>query len=251
MSLFNLAKTAGFLAMPAGLVWVAILGLAFLLVRRRQWYPGVVALGIWLAYGLAGNFYVGTALMAGLERTVPAPEAGSREPFDAVFVLGGGTELDPSGRPILGEAGDRVLAAARLWHAGQARVLVASGAGLDVVTGARDLGEETRAIWLALGIPDSAIVRVPEPCMNTRQEIAAYRRLQDARHWQRLALVTSASHLPRALRLAEKAGLAFTPVGAEWHGRRRPFQIQRLVPSGEGFRLVANACWEYLGLRLA
>jgi uncharacterized SAM-binding protein YcdF (DUF218 family) len=169
------------------------------------------------------------------------------EPFDAVFVLGGGTDLDPWGRPILATAGDRVITAAELWHKGKARFLVAGGTGRDLVAGTRDLGQETRAIWLALGIPDTAIVVVDTPCLNTRQEIAAYRTLQDRRGWGRLALVSSASHLPRALRLASKAGLAFTPVGAEWLGRRHPFQIQRLVPQGEGFHWTSRALWEHLG----
>lgn len=250
MAFFDLAKAVGALAMPAGLLWVFTLGIAYLLLRRRQWFAGILVLFVWILYAVAGNFYVGTALMAGLEREVPLLETGRVEPFDAVCVLGGGTELDPAGRPILGEAGDRIVTAARLWHAGKARFLVASGTGLDAMTGARDLGQETRAIWLALGVPDGAIVTVPEPCLNTREEIAAYRKLQDARNWKRLALVSSASHLPRALRLAEKAGLAFTPVGADWHGRRHRLQPQRLVPTGEGFRLVAVASWEYLGRRL-
>jgi len=250
MTFFDLAKTVGALAMPAGLLWVFTLGVAYLLLRRRQWFAGILVLGVWILYGAAGNFYVGSALMAGLERAIPLVETGGLEPFDAVCVLGGGTELDPAGRPILGEAGDRIVTAARLWHAGRAQVLVASGTGLDVMAGARDLGQETRAIWLALGVPGGAIVTVPEACLNTREEIAAYRKLQDVRHWKRLALVSSASHLPRALRLAEKAGLVFTPVGADWHGRRHPFQPQRLVPTGEGFHLVARASWEYLGRRL-
>ncbi|BDU72017.1 YdcF family protein [Mesoterricola silvestris] len=249
MSLFDLGKALGYLAMPAGLLWVLILGIAYLLLRRRQWLAGILVLGVWALYAVVGNYYVGTALLAGLERTIPPLEDGG-EPFDAVLVLGGGSDLDPTGRPILGEAGDRIIAAARLWHAGRARTLVAGGTGRDLVAGSRDLGQETRAIWLSLGVPDGAIEVVREECLNTRDEIAAYRRLRDLRHWRRMALVSSASHLPRALRLAEKAGFAVTPVGADWRGRRHALQVQRLVPTGYGFHLVSTACWEYLGRRL-
>lgn len=247
MSLFDFVKALGVLAMPVGLLWAILLGVACLLLRRRQWLAGALVLAVWGLYGAAGNFYVGSALMASLERAIPPVETGRVQPFDAVFVLGGGTELDPTGRPILENAGDRVLAAARLWHAGKARFLVASGSGEDAVTGPRDLGQETRAIWLSLGIPDGAIVVVDGPCLNTRQEIAAYGKLQDRRQWKRMALVSSAAHLPRALRLASRAGLSFTPVGADWRGRRHAFQVQRLVPQGEGFLLTSRACWEYLG----
>ena len=62
-----------------------------------------------------------------------------------------------------------------------------------------------------------------------------------------MALVSSASHLPRALALAQQAGPGVTPLGADWRGRPRAFQFHELVPQGEGFLEVQRACWEYLG----
>ena len=148
---------------------------------------------------------------------------------------------------MLSSAGDRLATAARLWHAGKARFLVASGTSRDAVGALRDGGKESRALWLGLGIPDSAIIVVPEPCWITRDELRAYRRLQDQRHFKRMALVSSASHLPRALGLAAKAGLDFTPVGADWKGRQYTIQVQMLVPSAEGLERTQRASWEHLG----
>jgi uncharacterized SAM-binding protein YcdF (DUF218 family) len=248
--LFDLAKAVGMLAMPAGLLWILLLGVVILLARRSQWWPACLLALVWILYALAGNFYVGSALLAKLERTVPPVDLQRVEPFDAVFVLGGGSELDPAGGPMLGTSGDRILEAARLWHAGKARVLVASGAGHDAVGASRDLAQETRVLWRSLGVPEDAIAVVDGPCLNTRQEIAAYRRLKDQRGWKRTALVSSAWHLPRAMVLASKAGLGAVPVGSDWKGRAYPIQVQRLVPQGEGFVRTAYACWEHLGLWL-
>jgi uncharacterized SAM-binding protein YcdF (DUF218 family) len=247
MTLLDLQKLLGALVMPAGLLWALLLGTAFLLLRRRQWWPATLVLLVWGAYGVAGNYYVGSSLLGGLERLIPPVDVARTEPFDAVFVLGGGTDVDPAGDPMLSSSGDRVATAARLWHAGKARLLVTSGTGRDVETGVRDLGQDTRALWLGLGIPDRAILVVAEPCWVTRDEIRAYRRLQDVHHWKRMALVSSAWHLPRAMGLAERSGLTFTPVGSDWRGRRKALQIQRLVPQGEGFLNTGYACWEYLG----
>lgn len=244
--LLECQKLLGTLAMPAGLVWMALLGLSLWLGRRRQWLPFAVSLGLWVAYGAAGNPYLGAALVAGLERRVP-PLPDQAPPFDALFVLGGGTEVDPTGEPILGSAGDRVAQAARLWHAGRVRTLVASGWFRDTVGGPRDGGQDTRALWRSLGVPDSAIVVVAEPCWITRDEIGAYARLKAARGWKRTALLSSAWHLPRAMALAEKAGLEVTPVGADWRGRDRAFSLEGLVPHDLGFLLVHRACWERLG----
>ena len=190
---------------------------------------------------------LGVALIGSLERRIPPVRVEAMEPFDAVCVLGGGSEQDPAGAPELSSAGDRVFLAARLWHAGKARLLVTSGASHNGIAGFRDGGQETRALWLAVGVPDRAILPVPEPCWNTRDEIRANAGLQARYGWKRMGLMSSASHLPRAMALAARAGLAFTPLGADRLAHSYPFQLQLLVPQGEGFQTTQRACWEFLG----
>ena len=247
MSPFILQKTFALLLMPAGLAWLALLGAMLFCFHRRHRGLGAFLLATFLLYGLAGNLHVGATLMARLEGEITPVEPTRAGPFDAVCVLGGGTEEDPYGQPELARAGDRVLLAARLWHAGRTPLLVASGMGRDGRRGLRDAGVETRVLWRGLGIPESAILVVQEPCWVTRDEIAAYCRLQERHGWRRLGLVSSAAHLPRALALARKAGLTVTPLGADWRGRPRAFQLQDLVPQAEGFMDVQRACWEILG----
>lgn len=247
MTLLALQKTLALLVLPAGLLWVLLVVASGLCFRNRRRTPALLLLGFAFLYAAAGNLYVGTALMARLEVAVPPVEMATVEPFDAVFVLGGGSSEDPQGRPQLGFAGDRILMAARLWHAGKARWLVASGTGRDGLRGRRDCGEETRSLWRAMGVPDHAILVVQEPCWITRDEIAAYTRLQARYGWKRMALVSSASHLPRALVLARKAGLGVTPVGANWAAQPHVFDLRLLVPQAEGFMAVQMACWEVLG----
>jgi uncharacterized SAM-binding protein YcdF (DUF218 family) len=247
MTLFSLQKTLALLVMPAGFLWLLLLLACVICIRRRQELLATFLLTIALLYACAGNIHLGAALMARLESSVPPVELNLSEPFDAVFVLGGGSGEDPLGRPQLNFSGDRLCLAARLWHSGKARVLVASGMGRDNPMAIQNGGVESRAIWRDLGVPDSAILVVEEPCWVTRDEISAYHQLQGRYGWKRMGLVSSASHLPRALALARKAGLEVTPLGADWRGRRHAFQLQSLVPQAEGFMDVQRACWEYLG----
>ena len=250
MSGLALEKTLGLLVMPAGLLWLFLLAGAGLCLLRKQRLPATLFLLVALGYGLAGNVYLGSALMARLEAGVPPVDVAAIAPFDAVCVLGGGSQQDPFGRAQVNLSGDRIVLAARLWHAGKARVLVASGRSRDSLGLPRDLGQETRTLWRSLGVPDTAILVVDEPCWNTRDEILADRRLQLRHGWPRVGLVSSAWHLPRALGLARKAGFEATPLGADWRGRRHPFQLQLLVPQAEGFMDVQRACWELLGRRV-
>lgn len=247
MTLFALEKTLALLIMPVGLIWLLLVAAVLLCLVRRLWGPAALCLLSAALYTCAGNICLGEVLIGSLERRYPPVLVAALEPFDAVCVLGGGSELDASGRPELSASGDRVFLAARLWHAGKARLLVTSGAARDGLDGPRDGGQETRALWRAVGIPDAAILPVREPCWNTRDEIKAYARLQAEHGWKRMGLVSSAAHLPRAMALASRAGLACTPLGADRQGRRHAFQLQQLVPQAEGFGLSYRACWEYAG----
>lgn len=247
MSLFAVQKTLGLLAMPAGLLWLLLLASGALCLLRKQRLPALLFLLVAAGYALAGNVYLGSRLMARLEAGVPPVDVAALAPFDAVCVLGGGSQEDPSGQAQTNVSGDRIVLAARLWHAGKARLLVASGMSRDSLGGVRNLGEETRALWRGLGVPDSAILVVAEPCWNSGDEILADRRLQLRLGWKRVGLVSSAWHLPRAMALAKRAGLDAAPLGADWRGRPHPFQLQLLVPQQEGFMDVQRACWEFLG----
>lgn len=245
--LLTLQKVVGFLLMPAGLIWLALILAAITSWRRCGLLRASFQTGVLLAYTLAGNIHVGHALMRHLEKQVPGSHLLPQDAFDAAFVFGGATELDPFGRPELACSGDRVIAAARLYHAGLAKILVASGVSADSPSGARSLAEETRQIWLSLGVPDAAILLVPEACWVTSDEARAFKRLKAERGWNAVALVSSAWHLPRIMRLAEKEGLAGTPFGSDWRGREHVFQPQDCVPQGAGFWRVNLAAWEFVG----
>ena len=241
-----LSKLIGMLCMPTGLLWLGLFLAMLWAFRRRQRGLGLFLAFLFLGFGLAGNPQVGALLMARLESAIPLLPKDAA-PLEAVFVLGGGSQVDDRGRPFLNASGDRILEAARLWHAGRAKCLVASGTSEDARTGRRDLGAETCAIWRSLGVPSSAVRKLEGPCFITRDEVQAYRRLQAQEGWQRVGLLSSAWHLPRAMALARKAGLKVLPIPSDAQGRIPRFQLWHLVPQEEGVQKTQLACWERLG----
>jgi uncharacterized SAM-binding protein YcdF (DUF218 family) len=225
------------LAMPIGLIWMGLGALAaWCWMSRRQAIAALVTV-MFCAYSLAGSNPLGAAAISSLETRVPMGDALALEPFEAVCVLGGGSVRRPDGVPEIGEEGDRILLAASLYLNHRTPCLVASG----------DFAADTVWIWGRLGIPASATLVLPAP-RNTGDEIAAYARLIGERGWKRVGLVSSAWHLPRALRLCARRGIILEALPCNWLGGAPQWSGLELVPQLEGFYKSHRAAWEYLGM---
>lgn len=242
-----LDKVIARLVLPAGFVWMLLLATAATACVRRRDRLAAGALGLAIAYWCAGAPASGQWLINQVERPYAGIDPLSMPPLDAAVVLGGGTR-EVEGRPRLDLAGDRVLLGAQLYRAGKVRRLITTGSSLPQLGEVRDLTHETTELWMSLGVPRADIIRLPEP-KNTKQEIAAVKRLvETSTSIRTLGLVTSAWHLKRALRLAERAGLDAVPLPADV--RTEPevgANLQDFIPDGSGFDRVHRATWELLG----
>src|SRR5699024_6056820 len=107
--------------------------------------------------------------------------------------------------------------------------------------------EVTRQIWEDMGVDPERILPVPGPT-NTRQEMQTLRELKNEHGWERVGVVSSARHLPRVVRNAERAGVDITPLPADFMSNPTAVfpAFVSLVPSNVGFFVVQAACWEWL-----
>lgn len=246
-NLLYLGRVAGRLAMPAGLIWVGIGACAASLWVRREVRATAAALVAFVSFTLAGNGPLGAFLTATLESDYVARASFEGEPLDAIFVLGGGTSgSEHGGRARLTDSGDRLLTAARVYRGRRVGTVVTSGSTIPGVGRPRDVAEEGAQVLVDLDVPESAIVRLPEP-RNSSQEVAAYAALAKERGWERMGVVTSAWHMRRVQRLLERAGVRAEPIPADFRGGVAWSGFLSLVPDGSGFRDVQRAAWEYLG----
>jgi uncharacterized SAM-binding protein YcdF (DUF218 family) len=233
------------LAMPCGLVGLALIVnvLVAWAARQRTWAGAALAIAI--LYWITSNTYSGEAAIAYLERGHSPVDPRTLAPFDAVIVLGGGTMSDAQQRVWLGSMGDRVMLAARLYHQGKTRRLVTTGL---VQTWHRsravDLSDATERIWLELGVPAAAIAKVGG--LNTSQELRNVRQLLGDAPAGRIGLLTSAFHLPRAMRLARQNGVDVIPIPAGFLTPADEPPPLALIPNAHGANLLNVAAKEYL-----
>lgn len=149
-------------------------------------------------------FYLGVVAMV-CYREQNVPPAGE---YDAIIVLG--AQVKPDGVPSL-QLQWRIDAAAKAWKERNALIVVCGAQGSnEPAPEAHVMREEL----IRQGVPEEMIL-MDDQSFNTRQNIANAVRLLEDREVQRVLIVTSDYHLPRAMALAQDEGLTATGLGAK------------------------------------
>lgn len=239
--------------MPVGLGWLAAFGIAVDSFLRRR-IASVVVFGIvFLLIGGLFSPVVAERMIRATETPIPreSPLADDAASYHAVVVLGGGAFRNAAGHAQMGISGERLALAAKMWHAGKVDRIICTGTAKPQSPPMVDFGprfeasggfdesdpaEVGREILVALGVPPSRIIRSggqnttaemrhlaawlaepPEAFLAPVSSDGASPDVQPGASPQaiRLGLITSAFHLPRAVRLAEARQLDFTPIAAD------------------------------------
>jgi uncharacterized SAM-binding protein YcdF (DUF218 family) len=230
---------------PASMAVGLLLGGVLVVVRLRRLGMLVAALSI--AQTLVMSFPpVADALLEPLQDKARA--AAAQAPaccYDAIVVLGGG--MTPAAPPFLMEpdlsdAADRIWYAAQLYRRGVARRIIVSGGSLLPLGGAPATteAEAMRRFLVDLGVPPEAIVSEGNS-LNTLENIRNVRQMVGE---ARVALVTSAYHMPRALKIARQGNLNVGAFPTDWRlpPEARP-SWENWVPS------IAAMAWSSISLR--
>lgn len=234
------------LATPVGLVWLGLIVLVYFCILNRQSWPAITGFGCWLVLTVGGNQLVANWIANSLEAPFQDIDIFQVEPFDTVVVLGGGTKTLQNGRSQLSSSGDRVATAARLYHAGQVKRLVCSGTQTFRST-PKDLHprEEAAEILIGLGVPKEFVLQMKGE--NSSQEMANLKTWIDQfGAGGRVGILTSAWHLPRAIRLAESKGLEVHPIPSDFVSGPFAPSPRLVIPSGGNLMRTGQMLKEYL-----
>ena len=238
-------KLLSALANPLGLVWILLLLLAYFSLLFGQRWPALVALIGWLVLTIGGNQFVADGLTRSLEARFFDTDPFTGEPYDLIVVLGGGTTTSMPGRSQTSYSGDRVVLAGRLYHAGMAGRIVCTGSQKYRAENDLHPREEATEILRGLDVPDEVLLQMKGN--NTSEEMANLKIwLAEQEIQGRIGLLTSAWHLPRALRLARSNGLELEPVPANFLSEPFAPGPDIVVPSAENLMVTGQMCKEYL-----
>lgn len=240
-------RTATALVMPVGLLWMIGLGGTIWFALRRLWSSSLMMALVSAIVVFTGCEYFSSQMMANLEWPEQPPPATDAQPLRTAVALGGGVSIGPNGNPELGPDGERIFSVAQLWHSGLTRSIIVTGATPDGRYNPCDVSYE---LLLSAGVPDDAIFRIKGE--NTTQEMQAMKDfLADPPPGfpteGSIALVTSAFHMQRAMRLAKVEEIDFIPYPCAFRGSIYDgYAPSRWVPNSHSMSHFALAFKENL-----
>lgn len=204
---FALSKVFGFLfAPPTLLLLVLLAGVAALWLGRvrlaRGLLTGLAGVLLFLAVVPAGKW-----LAIGLENRFPQP-TGLPARIDGIVVLGGFVDqfvTAARGQPSLNASAERLTEALALWRRHpEARLVMTGGSGNLLRQDLKET-EVVRQVLDQLGF-DPAAVTFEDQSRNTWENAVLTRDLVAPRPDETWVLITSASHMPRAVGAFRNAG---------------------------------------------
>lgn len=231
---------------PGGLILLGLFGTLF---WSRWWGRGAVVLSFLLLWGLSTE-PVRDALTGPLEFQYAALEIDQINSEEtAIVLLGGGiykSAPEYGGRDALGR-----YAMMRTIYASE----IGRKSGLDVyATGGKPLtradeaaGEIMRRWLLKLGLQEGHAHA--ETASNNTWENAAYmKKILAAKGINRVVLITSAWHMPRAVWCFKAHGFEVTPAPADYLTEQEAYDLRSYLPHWTVLGDSGQALHEYLGL---
>ena len=234
--------------LPPGCIVLLLTALTAYLFNRRARGRQALAL-ITLVLYLLSLMPVAQLLTSGLERQYTQPVHINA---DAIAVLGGGAVSgvpDVNGEGAITAVGmNRLITGARLQRMLNVPIIVSGG---KVFADSAVEAEVSKRVLISLGL-DEKMIYTDAEALNTKQNaqniIAACRN----EGWQRVAVVTSALHLPRAMQnfaAVKDSDMEVTAYPCDYLSSGKivisPFSF---VPQAYALDLTAMALKEYLAL---
>ena len=209
------------------LTWVVLLlGMATVLAlfpfspTRLRWVRKLLLSSLLLLVALSSPL-IANPLIGLLESWHHPPQLTQMDHFDAIVILGGGINEKGSLRPATEPSSlsrNRTTCGVDLYQQGHAPTVVLTGGNDRIFGTGPPEAIEMRRWAVRLGVPESA-TKIDTEARNTYENATGTKRLLGPAS---ILLVSSASHLPRAVPVFTKQGFRVTPAPCDYVSQYLP-----------------------------
>jgi len=247
--MFMVAKMVGYLVQPSNVIaLLAVLGLVLSVFRFRRLGTAAssVAALLLAVFGISSS---GLVALDTLENRFPVPRLDS--PVTGMILLGGAVDTHISaerGQNTTNDAGERITAVAELNRRFPDARIVLSGGANHILT-AQPLSESAvaRQLLIDLGV-DAKRIEMEEVSRDTCENAEESLALVKPKANETWLLVTSASHMPRAVACFRAIGFAIFPYPVDYRTQGTESVLMPSKSVADGLAAADLAAHEWIGL---
>lgn len=247
---FYLSKILWTLVAPATVLFLLLVAGTALLYTRFKRAGRALVVACVAGFFVFGILPAGTIMLRVLEDRFPQPPDDMPAPAGIIVLGGGVNELITRFRgPVeLTHSGDRLTEGAMLTLRFPDAKLVFTGGSAALLGSPYREAHAARQFFRGLGLPAERLL-FEENARNTFENAVFTRDLVNPKPGETWLLVTSASHMPRAVGIFRKAGFDVTPYPVDYQtiGVPGEFFVISTDPAS-GLRRTDFALREYIGL---
>ncbi len=210
----TISKLLPQLIYPFSLI-LGFLGVGCLLIAARQLKIGLRLFYLAFATALVSGSPLSSELYRRHEVQFLPVEPDQLPVVDAIVLLGGDIDLPLYPRVDSEIRGNRTLHTFRLYKAGKAKLILISGGNVFPQTNVYGESYYSAALLGEWGIPNNAIVVEPNS-RNTYENAVETKKLLESLQVDKILLVTSAFHMPRALATFRTVGIDAIPAPSSY-----------------------------------
>jgi uncharacterized SAM-binding protein YcdF (DUF218 family) len=247
---FILSKLLGLLILPSNLVVeIGLVGIVLLLTRHKRLASWLIVTSVVLT-AFVGFSPLGNILILPLEQRFP-PWDPSRGPPDGIVVLGGSIIPEIATMrgddSALNEAAERITATVELSRKYPNARIVFSGGNASLFEDVQSEAAIAARTFAALGIAQDRIT-AEEQSRNTIENAVFSRLIAQPKPGERWLLVTSASHMPRAIAVFRAAGFPVEAYPVDYRTRGPGDAMRPFSSVAFGLSQTDLAMHEWVGL---
>lgn len=235
-----LHKLLPLIVSPLGLViFLIILGVAF-----RRWIMIVISCFVFLTSALPVTAHL---IWQGLEQEYPPKNMDRLGSYDAVVVLSGmlsGFKYKGTFRSEWADP-DRFFAGVEVLKSGKASTLIFTKGSLPWENLPSE-GELLKKKAIEMGV-NKAQIMLSNSVSNTADEALAVKEVMEQNGINKILLVTSSFHMPRAKFLFDRQGIDSDAFPVDFKAVGREFTWLSFLPTASGFALTSGGIREYIG----
>lgn len=246
--MFLISKLVAWLTMPV--CWVVLLQLlAVLRMRQRPLVARQLVLGAMALLLLGGWAPLPDMLLRNLERQYPEPPTPPISQYAGVLVLGGALESayvsEGTTEPQLNSAAERLTSVLPLLRLSPDLAVVFTGGEGELFGKGLTEADRAHRFFLQQGL-DIHRIRFESRSRNTYENAVFTAQSEGVEPTKPWILMTSASHMPRALAVFRKQGWNVTPYSVDFRaGLATPWTQYDYAGSQSKWEIAVR---EYLGM---